>query len=158
MNKYAVLNDFRCLLLDGDVQRGCGLVAYQELRIAGERHGYHYALLHPPGKLVGILVYAPLRHGDSDLVQELGRALPGFLPTRAFVINNGFSHLFSAFKYRIKACHGFLEDHGNVAAPVMGHLLDGKFDKVHPALIPGPFNGAFFDVCYAFFYQKGFSF
>ena len=63
------LYQFQNLFLDGDVQRGCGLVAYQELGIAGECHGYHHALLHPPGKLVGILVHAPLRHGKGTVFE-----------------------------------------------------------------------------------------
>ena len=47
--------------LDGDVQRGGGLVGDEQLRSAGDRHGDHDALPHAAGELVRVLAHAPGR-------------------------------------------------------------------------------------------------
>ncbi|MNN95223.1 hypothetical protein D3C81_2139930 [compost metagenome] len=39
------------LCLCGDVQRGCGFIGDQELRITGQRHGNHHPLLLATGQL-----------------------------------------------------------------------------------------------------------
>ena len=52
------------LRLDGDVERGGGLVGDQEPRVAGERHRDHHALAHAARELVRIVVEAR-RSGDG---------------------------------------------------------------------------------------------
>ena len=49
--------DFKDLGLYCNVKRGSRFIRYQHLRIAGESDRYNYALFHPSGELVGIVVY-----------------------------------------------------------------------------------------------------
>ena len=52
-----------------------GLVQDQELRLRGERHRDHDALLHPSRQLVGIPFHHRSRVGDLDRAGHLGRSL-----------------------------------------------------------------------------------
>jgi hypothetical protein len=65
------LQEFENLGLDGYVQGGGGLVAYQNFRLTGRRHSDDHPLAHPPGKFVGILFIAKLGIGDAHPGQHL---------------------------------------------------------------------------------------
>ena len=54
--------------LDGHVQGRGGLVADQDLRIAGHGDGDDHPLAHAAGKLMGILLISPLRLCDSHIL------------------------------------------------------------------------------------------
>jgi hypothetical protein len=62
--------------LDGDVERGGGLVGDEQARVAGERHGDHDALAHAAGELVrvGVAARRPAS-GMPTMVEQLHRAL-----------------------------------------------------------------------------------
>ena len=49
------------LRLDGDVERRRRLVGDDQLRIAGDRHGDHHALVHAAGQLMRKRAQPPLR-------------------------------------------------------------------------------------------------
>jgi len=51
-----VLEQVHDLFLDRDVERGGRLVGHEQLRLAGERHRDHDALLHAAAELVRIIV------------------------------------------------------------------------------------------------------
>ena len=53
------------------VERGCGLVSDQQVRIVGKRHCNHYALALPARQLVRIGGQAPGRVGDADAGQQV---------------------------------------------------------------------------------------
>ena len=54
------------LRLDGDVERRRRLVGDQQIRLGGERHGDHDALLHAAGQLERIFAQAPRGIRDAD--------------------------------------------------------------------------------------------
>jgi len=56
-----------------------GLVEDQELRVAGQRHRDHGALLHAAGELVGIALHHALGVGDAHAAQRLDGALAGLV-------------------------------------------------------------------------------
>ena len=60
---------FHDLRLDGHVQRSGRLVRDQHVRLAGQRHGDHDALLHSAAQLVRIIVHAGRRIDDADRVE-----------------------------------------------------------------------------------------
>ena len=62
------------LSLDGDVERGGGLVCDKQLGLTGQGHGNHDALAQAPRELVGIGVDLGGGLGDADQVEELDRA------------------------------------------------------------------------------------
>src|SRR5436190_209411 len=63
------------LRLDGHVECGRRFVGDQKLRPAGERHGDHDALVHPPGQEMRKRPQPPLGIGDADRLQEGKRAV-----------------------------------------------------------------------------------
>ncbi len=56
--------------LEGDVERGGGLVGDEEGGVVGEGHGEHGPLAHPAGELVRVLLGAAAGVGDADQVEE----------------------------------------------------------------------------------------
>ena len=71
LQRFQQLEDLR---LDGDVERGGGLVGDQQIGLVGERHGDHHALPLPAGELVGVGVESLLGIGEADLAQQLEHA------------------------------------------------------------------------------------
>ena len=61
-----VAEQFEDLRLNGHVQRGGRLVGHEELRLAGQSHRDHDALLHAAGHLVRVVAQARFRRGDAD--------------------------------------------------------------------------------------------
>ena len=68
-----ILHQFENLRLDGDVERGGGLVGDDELGIARESDRDHHALAHAAGELMRVLIEPALRVGDADERQEFDR-------------------------------------------------------------------------------------
>ena len=113
------------LRLDRHIQCSRRLIGYDDLRIAGQRHGDHDPLPHTTGQFMGIHAVYTLTVGDSDHLQGLDRALLDLFLRLALAImkRNDFIHLIADPEDRIQGCHGFLEDHGNHIAPDGLHLL-----------------------------------
>ena len=72
-SRCMVREDAEDLLLDGHVQRGRRLVAEDEARVAGERHGDHHALAHAAGELVRVRAIPPFGVGDADAAHQFDR-------------------------------------------------------------------------------------
>ena len=64
-----VFQQFQYLLLDSDVECRCRLVRDQQVRLVGEGHGNHYALLLAAGELMRVARQALFRRGDADQIQ-----------------------------------------------------------------------------------------
>ena len=120
------------LCLDGHVQCGGGLIADQDLRVAGHRNGDDDALAHTAGELVRVLAEADLRVGDADIPQVFQRLLFGGLAAQALMQLHGFHDLVADGLQRVQAGHGVLHDHGDLVAaypePVLFLFQVGQAD------------------------------
>ena len=74
-----VLQQVEDLGLDGDVERGGGLVGEQQLRTAGQGDGDHHPLAHAAGQLVGVL---RSRRSGSGMPTDVSSAEGGLLRLR----------------------------------------------------------------------------
>ena len=113
------------LVLDGDVERGGGLVRQQELRLGRQGDGDHRALPHAAGELVRIILDARLGRRNADQVQQLDRPR---LPRRAVEIGvflEILADLRPDGEDRIERAHRLLEDHRDLPAPHAAHLRLG---------------------------------
>jgi hypothetical protein len=66
-----ILEQVEDLLLDGDVQRGGGLVGNQEVGLGRQRHGDHHPLLLAAAHAEGVVVDAALGLGDAHTAQPV---------------------------------------------------------------------------------------
>ena len=64
------------LRLDGDVQRGCRLVRYEQGGVAGQGYGYHNALAHTAGEEGRIVPVGALGVGYARLAEHIYASLP----------------------------------------------------------------------------------
>src|SRR5436305_10175941 len=103
------------LPLHGHVERGGRLVGDQELRLVGDRHRDHHALLLPAGKLVRIGAQPRARLWDADLRQELRRSLERSARAHAAVELQHFRHLLADREHGIERAHRLLEHRGDLA-------------------------------------------
>ncbi|MDT4844124.1 hypothetical protein FQZ97_780680 [compost metagenome] len=104
------------LRLDGDVQRGAGLVGDQQLGPAHERHRDHHALAQPARQLVRILGQPLPRRGDADFFKQLHGPVARLLRACLAVVDVVFGQLFADGVGGVQGRHGLLEDHGHLAA------------------------------------------
>ena len=112
--------------LDGDVERGGGLVGDEQLRAVDDGHGDHHALAHAAGKLVRIVAGAAVGFGDGDIRHGLNGKLCGLaLGTRA-VREHGLGDLVADPHHGIERGHRFLEDHGDARAAQLAHGVVGQ--------------------------------
>ena len=72
---------------------------------------------------MGILVEPFLRQRDLYQLQHLNGALFGFRLVQIRVQHQRFHDLFSHGKYRVQGSHGLLEDHGDLSAADLAHLI-----------------------------------
>src|SRR5215204_3085521 len=116
------LHERQDLGLNGDVEGGGRLVGYEYLRVAGQCHGDHGPLAHPPGELEGIRVHPALRLLDADLPEQLDGALARG-PLRDLVVDpDGLRDLAPHGVDRGERGHRLLEDHRDVVAPAAADL------------------------------------
>ena len=109
------------LRLDGDVERGGGLVGDQQLRIAGQRHGDHHPLAHAAGELVRIVAHPARGVGDAHQGQHLRGAGPGLGVRLALVDDDRLGDLLAHGQHRVERGHRFLEHHGDAVAADAPH-------------------------------------
>ena len=112
---------FQYLRLDHYVKSCCGLISYDELRIAGKRHGDHGSLLHSAGEFMRILGNSLSRYAHQ--FEEFACSLPCFLLSCTFMSYNGLRYLPAHLFDRIEGVHGTLEYDGNVFPPVVLDLF-----------------------------------
>ena len=101
--------------LDGDVERGGGLVGDEEFWPATERHRDHRALLHPAAELVRVIVHALLRAGDADGTEpfdDFGICVGHIRAVEA----DPFGDLAADGIHRVERSGGFLKNIGDPAA------------------------------------------
>src|SRR5690606_28846866 len=67
------------LPLDGDVERGGGLVGDDQLGVAHEAHGDDGALAHAAGELVGVAAGLFAGFGQADVAEPVDGAPPGLV-------------------------------------------------------------------------------
>ena len=104
------------LCLNGHVQCRGGLVADQDLRVAGYRDGNDHALAHTAGELMRVLVKTLLGVGDAHIPQVFQRLLFGGLALEALMQLHGLHDLVADGLQGIEAGHGVLHDHGDLVA------------------------------------------
>ena len=100
--------------LDGDVQRGGGLVGDQELGVVGESHGDHDALALAAAQLVREGLQAGDGIREADAGEEGG---DGGLGGAGAVKGKRLAHLAADAVQRVQARHRLLKDHAGDAAP-----------------------------------------
>jgi hypothetical protein len=120
---------FEDLRLNGDVERGCGLIGNEQLWAIDDCHGYHDALPLSAGQLVRIVARAIIDVWDGDCSQGLDSLPPSFWLRDAIAVvgmrEHSFSDLIADSHDRIESGHGLLEDHGNVGAADIANLVNG---------------------------------
>jgi hypothetical protein len=122
-----VHDEIEHLRLDGDIERGGGLVRDQQLGLAGERAGDHHALRHAAGELVRVVGEAAARVGYADQRQQLGGALSGCAlgESSALLLFMGPYCVHQLAPYgvhRRQRRHRLLEHHAGAAAAHLAHL------------------------------------
>jgi hypothetical protein len=109
------------LCLDGDVERGGGLVGDDELGRAHQRHGDHHALAEPARELMRILLEPLRRRGDADALEEMdGAVARGAARCLAMALQH-FDELIADGVGRVERRHRLLEDHRHAIAADIGH-------------------------------------
>jgi hypothetical protein len=111
--------------LDGDVERGGGLVGDQQLGLAGQRHRDHHALAHAARELVRERGGAARGVGDADLFEQFQRALAARLAIQPEMHLEHLADLVADREARVQRGDRLLEDHRDVAADDRAPLLRG---------------------------------
>ena len=118
-----LLEQLQDLGLNGHIQCGGGLVADQDLRVAGHRNGNDDTLAHTARKLVGILRKAHLGVSNAHIPQVFKGLFPGGLALEMLVQLHGFHDLVADGLQGVQAGHGVLHDHGDLMAPDLQPVL-----------------------------------
>ena len=109
--------------LDGHVQRGRRLVGDQHLRRGGESHRDHHPLAHPAGELVRIVAGASGRGGNAHPAEHVDRGGERPLRVPSVVKAGRLRDLPADPVDRVEGGHRVLEDHRDLAATDLAHLV-----------------------------------
>ena len=105
------------LRLDGDVERGGGLVGDDQVGLVEERDGDRHALAHAAGELVRIGAQPLLGRRDADALERLARDVRAPLSRDDVVVRpHGLDHLRVDAQHRVERHHRVLEDHRDAVA------------------------------------------
>ena len=118
-----VLHQLEDLGLHGDVERRRGLVGDQELGVAAQRHADHHALAHAAGHLVRVVAHPLLGGRDPDEPHHLERARLRLLVADVLVEPDRLGDLLADREDRVERGHRLLEDHRDVVAADLRHLV-----------------------------------
>lgn len=127
------------LRLDGDVERGGGLIRDEQAGAVDKRHGDKDALTLAAGELVRVVAQAKLRVRQSDLPHSSEDAVADLCARGSGMVGEkGLGDLVADPKDWVEGSHGLLEDHGDGASAKAAHggLGYGKqwlSGKVHRA-------------------------
>ncbi len=127
-----LLDQVQDLALDRHVEGRGRLVRDQQLRPAGQRHRDHHALPHAAGELVRVLLQPPLGRRDTDVAEgvdgdRLGLGLVGLV-----VEADRLGQLVADREHGVEARHRLLEDHRDLPAADVVHLLLAQREQVGP--------------------------
>jgi hypothetical protein len=111
------------LRLDRHVQRRGRLVGDQHLGIARQCHRDHDPLAHAARHLVGVVVGALLGLRDGYPAQHVDGLVHGLAPRDALMQSDRLADLASDGVERIERGHRLLEDHRDLVAADLLHLL-----------------------------------
>ena len=125
-----VLHQLQDLRLDGDVERGGGLVRDQELGIAGKPDGDHHALAHTARQLMRVLRQAARRVRYADQGEQLDGAGARFRLAHLQMNEQRLHDLQADAQHRVERGHRLLEDHGDLPAAQLTHLLLGEREQL----------------------------
>ena len=129
---FAELHDqVEHLSLNRHIESSRWLVGDQQLGLAYECHGDHRPLAHAARQLVGVFPKPALRFRNADLLQKIDRALFGDRTALTVVGSEGGRNLLTNSENRVECCHGLLEDHGDLLAPLLAKLLVGQGKEVN---------------------------
>ena len=123
--------------LDGDIERGGGLVGDEQLRAIHDCHGDHHTLAHAAGELVRIVAGAANGLGDGDVGHGLDGEASGFVFRASAVSQNGFGDLVADAHHGIQSGHWFLEDHGDAGAAQLTHRVVGQGGEIAGCTVLG---------------------
>ncbi len=118
-----VVEQVEDLLLDGDVERGGGLVGNEELRAVDDGHGDHDALPHASGELVRVAAGALLGVGDGNIAHAFDSSAPSFRFGNMPMSENRFRDLVPDTHDGVEGGHRFLENHGDARAAKLAQLI-----------------------------------
>ena len=108
------------LALDGDVQRGGGLVADDQVGLVQHGDGDGHALAHAAGELVRIALQALFGRG-MPTISSASRQRERARHVR--VRQDGFHHLLADAQHRVQRHQRILEDHRDAVAAQLAHLF-----------------------------------
>jgi len=91
------------LVLHDHVERGRRLVSDDEARLQEQRKRDDRSLLHPAGKLMGVVVDAGLREADD--VEQFAEPLHRFVLRHVGVVLRHLDRLLAQFHHRVEAVH-----------------------------------------------------
>jgi len=132
------------LLLDGDIERGSGLVSDEQVRAIDDGHGDHDPLAHTSGKLVRVAAGTLLRVGDGNVAQAFDGTAPGFGFRNLVVRQHGFGNLVPNAHNRVEGGHRFLKDHGDAGAAETTELFRAESREIRGmgfAVLKGHISG-----------------
>ena len=115
--------------LDGDIESGGGFVGNEQFGLAGERHGDHYALLHSPAELVGIIVEAFLWVDDANEVEVFDDFGIDIFDLWSVEVE-GLGDLASDGEDGIERGGWFLKDVGDLGASNGAEVTGGHFQDI----------------------------
>ena len=138
-----LLDQVQYLSLNGNVQRGGGLVADEYFGTAGYRDSDNHALTHAAGELMGILPCTARGLVDAYIHQYVQHLLVSFSLRYMLVQHDGFHDLCADGLQRIQAGHRILHYHGDLAAAdLQPVLLLIQLCQIHAVVQ----NGTGFDI------------
>ena len=114
------------LLLDGDIERGGGLVGDEQLRTVHDGHGDHHALPHASRKLVRITAGALVRFVDGEVAHAFDSSMPCFGFRDAVMGQHGFGDLLAHAHHWIERGHRLLKNHGDARAAKLAQFIGGQ--------------------------------
>ena len=125
-----LVDEVEDLGLDRHVERGRGLVGDEQLGLAGQGDGDHDALAQAAGELMRVRGEALRRPGHPDELQYLDRPVGRFLFGDLLVDPHRLGDLAADGHRRVQRGHRVLEDHGDVVAANLAHLLFGQLHEL----------------------------
>ncbi len=114
------------LRLNGDVERGGGLVGDEQTRLVDQGHGDHHALALSAGKLMRVIAGAAFGIRDRHLAQGLHGARGRRASADRKVGPHRLRDLVAHAHHGVESGHGLLKNHAHARAPQTAHPLLGQ--------------------------------